>query len=394
WGIRWQAYHQISVRTPLDWGVIWLVLMLLVTIWATALPEKTLPQIYRLLTGIGLYYTIVNWAIFDPFPPPGWVRADHPPNGNHSEKKIRLLYFGAILAGFGLALFAAISVEWSVDKFPFIPPSVYDRFLLLVSDTVHPNVIAGSMVILLPCALGLLFFYGGEMRWFAIVLLGGAALAMGGFLALTQSRGALIAFGAVCAAFVVLRWRWVWIAVLISGIGAGVIVQLADYKTVLDMVFSNRTLGGIEGRIEIWSRAIYMIQDFSFTGVGLGLFGDVADLLYPFFLVAPGRVSHAHNLFLQIGVDLGIPGLVAWLSLLMLVIVTAWQVYRYGRTQNDRWIAGVGAGLLCSQIALIVHGLTDAVTWGMVRPAPIVWGLWGITIAARQVYIKRGGKGL
>jgi putative inorganic carbon (HCO3(-)) transporter len=45
-------------------------------------------------------------------------------------------------------------------------------------------------------------------------------------------------------------------------------------------------------------------------------------------------------------------------------------------------LAALGAGLLGSQIALIVHGLTDAVTWGMVRPAPVVWALWGTVIAA------------
>jgi hypothetical protein len=33
-------------------------------------------------------------------------------------------------------------------------------------------------------------------------------------------------------------------------------------------------------------------------------------------------------------------------------------------------MAGLGAGLLHSQLALVLHGLTDAVTWGMVRLAP------------------------
>ena len=121
----------------------------------------------------------------------------------------------------------------------------------------------------------------------------------------------------------------------------------------------------------------------------MGLFGDVADLIYPFFLTASGRIPHAHNLFLQVGVDLGIPGLIAWLAILILVILTAWQVYRQGRSVGDGWIAGLGAGLFCTQVALVVHGLTDAVTWGMVRPAPIVWGLWGLAVASKHIYVAK-----
>jgi hypothetical protein len=51
-------------------------------------------------------------------------------------------------------------------------------------------------------------------------------------------------------------------------------------------------------------------------------------------------------------------------------------------------MAGLGAGLLCSQIALVVHGLLDATTWGA-RPALIVWALWGIGMAAVNLQARR-----
>ncbi|MFM8322579.1 MAG: hypothetical protein ACKOC5_16835, partial [Chloroflexota bacterium] len=54
----------------------------------------------------------------------------------------------------------------------------------------------------------------------------------------------------------------------------------------------------------------------------------------------------------------------------------------WGRRQGQPLYAGLGAGLLGSLLALAVHGMTDAVTWGMVRPAPIVWALWGLAVAA------------
>jgi hypothetical protein len=45
-------------------------------------------------------------------------------------------------------------------------------------------------------------------------------------------------------------------------------------------------------------------------------------------------------------------------------------------------MAGLGAGLLASQAALLLHGSLDAVTWGMVRSAPLVWLAWGVAAAA------------
>ena len=105
-------------------------------------------------------------------------------------------------------------------------------------------------------------------------------------------------------------------------------------NTVLDFISSGVSVQGVEGRVEIWSRAIYMIQDFSFTGIGMGSYMDVADLLYPFFLAAPGKIDHAHNLFLQVAVDLGIPGFIAWLSIFLGVCLSAWQLYQIWKKQS------------------------------------------------------------
>ncbi len=157
---------------------------------------------------------------------------------------------------------------------------------------------------------------------------------------------------------------------------------------IQEIAFSSGAISGWDGRKEIWSRAIYMIQDFPFTGVGMGSYGFVADALYPLFSFAPGAILHAHNLFLQIGVDLGIPGLIAWLAILLVVIALSWKQYRYGRVHQNVQCAALGAGLLSSQLALVVHGMTDSVTWGMVRPAPLVWAIWGLAVAGWYVCIQ------
>jgi len=80
--------------------------------------------------------------------------------------------------------------------------------------------------------------------------------------------------------------------------------------------------------------------------------------------------------------------LIAWLVILVVVAARSWQIYRYGRSQQEIQWSALGAGLLGSQIALVVHGMTDAVTWGMVRPAPLVWAIWGLAVAAGIIYLN------
>ena len=107
----------------------------------------------------------------------------------------------------------------------------------------------------------------------------------------------------------------------------------------------------------------------------------MVDALYPFEGLQPGMLDHAHSLLLQIGVDLGIPGLIGWLAAFFLILLAAWKTITPGvKLQPDR-TPGLAEGLLASQFVLILHGLVDAVAWGMVRPAPLVWILWGMVMA-------------
>ena len=377
WPVRWLAYGRISVRTPVDWSIALLLLTIPVTLWATALPETTLPQVYRLLTGIALYYAIANWA--------------------STTRRLYWIIAGLILTGLALAAIAPFSVIWPTGKLPFLPVGLFERFRMLVSDSVHPNVLAGNLVILMPFALAATLFGLPRASWrhksWLVQLFGGLVfLAMLVVLILTQSRGAWLGFGMFVMLMALLRWRRGWIIVMLGAIAAGVAIYVVGLKPLLEMLVASSSINTLDGRQEIWSRAIYMIQDFPYTGIGMGTFGNVADLLYPFSLTASGPIPHAHNLFLQVAVDLGIPGLIGWLASFGLVIVAAWQIYRYGRKNEKAWAAGLGAALLCSQFALVVHGMIDSVVWGMVKPAPLVWAIWGLAAAGSLVTMKEASQ--
>ncbi|MBN1146284.1 MAG: O-antigen ligase family protein [Anaerolineales bacterium] len=362
WVVRWIAYGRPSVRTPADWPIALLLVMVGVTLWISPLPEKTSLQAARLVSGVALYYAIANWT--------------------NTFKRLRLALNGIALAGLGLALIAPFSVTWSTEKLPFIPVGIYQRFAVLISDAAHPNVMAGILLLLFPIALCGLLFAWSELGWLERVLLAVGSVSMLGVLVLSQSRGAWIALAVILAAVPLLRWRWGLVLVSL-GIGSAVsLVYLLGAAKVIRAFTVHSTIGG---RFATWQRAIYMIEDFPFTGIGMGAFLETLDHIYPFYPPDTVKMYHAHNLFLQIAVDLGIPGLIAWLAILIGIVWLSWQLYSHGRIHKQKYALGLGAGLLCSQLALSAHGLVDAVTWGMVRPAPIVWAIWGMVVVSWKV---------
>ena len=113
--------------------------LLPVALWATALPEVTRPQVYRFLIGLAVYDAVVNWAA--------------------SFVRLRIIAAGVVAAGLLLALSAPVTVQWMAEgKLTFIPEAIYRRLPLLLSDPIHPDVMAGALALALPCALALPLF--------------------------------------------------------------------------------------------------------------------------------------------------------------------------------------------------------------------------------------------
>ena len=367
WPLRWLVKGRPSVRTPIDIPVLVLMLMVPVTLWATALPQRTLPQVTRLVAGIFLFYALVNWT--------------------DTRGRLRTMLDAFVLLTILLALIAPFGVEWLTTKYPLLPIGLFERLPLLLSDPANPNVMAGFLTILLPIAFAFILFTWRDLSVIEKLLSLLAVLTATAMLVMTQSRGAWLAFMLATGVLVVLRWRKAWIVMGVGLLIATIAVIFFGAGALLEGFVGEGRLLSLEGRLEVWSRALYMIQDFSLTGVGMGMFMDVTDLLYPFFLFRPGTIEHAHNLYLQVAADLGIPGLVAWLAALGGMTGASWRLYLAGRRNEDLLVSGLGAGLFCSQIALIIHGLTDAVTWGMVRPAPLVWAIWGVVGAGALLFL-------
>jgi putative inorganic carbon (HCO3(-)) transporter len=363
WPVRRAATGRFTVPTPADRFVAVIILLLPVTLLVTPLPAETRRQVEWLLAGIAVYYLVANR-----------VRA---------RSAERDLVRGLVAMGLLAALIAPVAVTWVTDiKLTFIPDAFYTALPLLAPVPIHPNVLAGALVLALPVPLALLLFHGRNMTRGQRTVALAATLGIAVILMLTKSRGAWLAAAAAALLLSLLRWRRSWILVALMVAAGGLVLWRVGLDRAAADLIANGTIIGGPGRLEIWSRAIYVIQDFPLTGIGMGVFRQVTNHLYPYFLLGPDAdVPHAHNLFLQVAVDLGIFGLAAWLGLLTACLISARRVMLWGKLRGDSWSVGLGAGLLAAQLALMVHGMVDAAVWGA-HSGIVVWLLWGVCAAA------------
>jgi O-Antigen ligase len=224
------------------------------------------------------------------------------------------------------------------------------------------------------------FFYPdgriGQLVWLF------ASLLLSGVLVLTQSRSAL--FGTAVAVTLIVAVRSPLLRrLLLIGLVIGAIVLFAiGPKALPELLFggeaaTNTAVGNLDlaGREEVWGRALYAIQDFPFTGVGLNQFEPVVNLLYPLFLIGPdAQFAHAHNLYLQAAVDFGLGGLVSYIAILCVTWLAAVRAYRTLPNRLERGLVlGLAAGLLAHQL----YGLSDAITLGA-KPSFEWWLFLGL----------------
>jgi putative inorganic carbon (HCO3(-)) transporter len=272
-------------------------------------------------------------------------------------------------------------------------------------DSFNPNQVAGVLLWVAPLALALtpvLLLNPGRLtvRWpwvsWLALLLGTTAVTLfiTAVLIFTQSRSALIGLAVALTLMAgMAAWRRsprLLIGMALLALLSGVALWQAppdfiplNLSQEADLGLGDqRAVNSLDGRKEIWSRAIYGLQDFPFTGMGMGTFRRVVHILYPLFLISPTiDIAHAHNHLLQTGLDLGIPGMIAYLALWLGAAFMLWQSWRDAPNQ---WLTAVAVGLAGSLAAYFVYGLTDAVALGA-KPGFLFWYLLALVVALRQL---------
>ncbi len=188
---------------------------------------------------------------------------------------------------------------------------------LQVSSTYDPNDIALLFVVFLPLVVSEAL---AGPRWLRLVSWLGAGCAIMG-IALTQSRGGVLALGLV-AVHAVLRVRGKrWLLLPLLAVGAAVFYTTADsalWERFQDLTDeSDYNFTAKTGRMAMWEEGLGLMARNPLLGVGIMQFTAGMGM------VGSGVYKAAHNSFIEIGAELGVFGLFAFLGLLWTVRATA-----------------------------------------------------------------------
>ncbi len=247
---------------------------------------------------------------------------------------------------------------------------VADRFSA-GSKSYDPNDLALLLIMLLPF---LFYLFSTSRGVLSIVVLGFAMVCLYGIV-LTQSRAGLLTLLSVGA---LTMWRStlsgkskvmiVLIAALVFGVLAG-----STYWERMGTIWNPRDEvdSTAAGRTDVWKTGLIIMATHP-LGVGISGFETAEGLSHGGF----GKWSAAHNSFLQIGVELGVPGLIVFLLWITHTIkalrriqkrppmpVTALKIQKEpGRALNP--LAPLAAALEISLCGFVVGGFFLSAAYG------------------------------
>lgn len=395
WFITLLAKRKPIPTTPFNLAFLIISIQVLISLYATYDIAFSLQKVTGVIWGMTVFFSLLRL----------------------SQKHNGILITGLVYVagGVGILVLGLLGIEWPTNKIIFFN-SIYQNIpslsLLLpgIQDGFHPNEVGGATTWILPFLFIMSFWLLLRFNKIRNVLhpLMVASLflvfilisSLGTIVLLfSQSRSAYIgmAIGLVTLLLLALPKYFKIVLVFLLVIGAGFLVysfqngqlmmfinQLFPDSGMASMAFSMSTLSG---RVEIWARAIYAIQDFAFTGMGMNTFRTIVNVLYPLQTITPDvpikDIGHAHNLFLQTALDLGLPGLIAFIGTYIIsfwMLITNIRRLKRGSSKETNikklmqkeFFFILSIGLFSSQIAHLAYGMTDAIAFGA-KPGIIFW---------------------
>lgn len=210
----------------------------------------------------------------------------------------------------------------------------------------------------------------GKLMWLAFL----AFTAVAALLALifSWSRGAWLGFAAGAGGFLLLWPRKRALGAMLLGVVL-VVVLFAWQANVLPTALVDRVagftedlrIGDVRGvdindtnyavveRLAHWQAALDMARYHLWSGVGFGNYAAA----YPDYALInwPDALGHAHNYYLNLLAETGIPGLVTYVVFWLFIIWRTLQLISHSKWPER----GLALGLLLVWIAISVHHLLD-----------------------------------
>lgn len=359
--------------SPLNGVLLLWAAALAVGLWVSADPDLTLPKITNLLLGLAAVRYLTSSD--------GFGR--------------RLQWGAAALLGAGLvtAVVGTLSVDWrfEIPLVELVTGRLPPHLITLPEGPqagIHMNQLAGALLPYPLLFISLLWGWQNTYRpGFVKVGLAFLTILLLALLFVSQSRSGWLGLAAGLVSLVVMRLWWTFPHTRRWLVGMGIVAAAVCLITAALYTRSDNwaqlwqrppqdtavgDLSTLDFRREVWLWGLTAVEEFPLTGTGLGTFRRVVAERYPIAVPADFDIAHAHNIFLQVALDAGLPGLAAYVGLLVITGAIGWRV----AGEEARW-RPFTLGLLAALIALHVYGLGDALAPGS-KPGVIFWLMLGL----------------
>lgn len=288
----------------------------------------------------------------------------------------RILYtfvfsmFITAVIGLYQKFFMAANTTWhDTTMFGDIGTRIYSTFQ-------NPNVYGEYLVMAIPLAIALMFTQKSLKDRFTVFIMTAAALMA---LVYTQSRGAWLAFIISMAIYLLIRTGRMLVIYLLGVLSLPILPFVLPQSIVSRfMSIGNLSDSSTSYRVSIWRAAINMIEEFFAGGIGIGT--TAFSKVYPSYSLAGIEAApHSHQLFFQIAIEMGIFALIAFLSLMFILIrKNSYGLMHYSKKSGYTLISSAA---LCGIIGMLIQGMTDYV-WYNYRVFGMFWIVMGLCVAS------------
>lgn len=365
WIIRWCMGGQPMFRTFISGPLVMLVISALIGVGVSYDRALSWPLFLTLLGSIRLFVAIAHTNL-----PPRWVGGG-------------LVIAASLLAFYFVGQYGYFYYPYEWGVLPRLGRITGSALPNLVFFTPHPNAVAGFLesVWLLGLVLAWEARRGVRIVWVLGVIIISYSLLI------SESRGAWLGLTIVLGvgAWLLIPERRLRLALGRIGLITITLSLLGFFYLVssgLQIPLVSPTLDTAYSRLVLYRNSLNLWSDYPFTGIGLG---DTFAFVYSRYqLLIPYRyLSYAHNLFLSVGLSLGVLGLLALIWLLISFYRFVIRVETKGNLSPQALSLFRAAWLGVS--ATFVHGLTDAPQFaGSGWTMPMLFAMLGLTIAAGQ----------
>ncbi len=318
------------LRTPFEFPVILLLLTGLISISVARNRYVSLNALLCTIIAIIMFYLIVIYMRFKP---------EH-----------RGIILSLVITSFSIIIIAGL-LQFIFNRYSTwmdvtLSNGTVEHRGRLNSFFIFPNSFSASIVLVLPVIFGAMFLKKLNLFYKILLLI----LSGSGVFCLisTYSRAGWIGFAVAAVVIVYLlgqKKRFIFIPLIVLTLISVSLLLFLHKETLKSYVFHNYS---DKGRQFIFVKSLKMLREHPLTGIGIGNFHDV----YPLYML-PGeealpedvsRPWHAHNLFLNMAVEMGLPGLMAFLWFLFNIFRQI-RISVSGDMEYKEILYGIMAGL-------------------------------------------------